>query len=171
MEPLIGALLQFVKAHAALAPVVVCALAFGESLAFISLLVPATVVLVGSGGLMRAAGIGFWPVWGGAVLGAILGDWLSYWLGHHYKGSIGRTWPLSRRPELLLRGQAFFEKWGLAGVILGRFFGPLRCIMPLVAGICSMPFVAFQCANVASAVLWATVILAPGHLAVDWLLG
>lgn len=100
MEPLIGALLQFVKAHAALAPVVVCALAFGESLAFISLLVPATVVLVGSGGLIRAAGIGFWPVWGGAVLGAILGDWLSYWLGHHYKGSIGRTWLLSRRPEL-----------------------------------------------------------------------
>lgn len=163
--------LDFVNAHAALAPVVVGVLAFGESLAFISLLVPATVVLVGSGGIISAAGVGFWPVWAGATIGAVLGDWVSYWLGYHYKGAIARAWPLSAHPGVLSRGQTFFDRWGLASVVLGRFFGPLRCIMPLIAGICSMRFVPFQCANVVSAALWATAVLAPGHLAVGWLLG
>jgi membrane protein DedA with SNARE-associated domain len=170
MDQFVGAVLDFVKAHSALAPFVVGALAFGESLAFISLLLPATVILVGSGGIIRAAGVNFWPVWAGAAIGAILGDWVSYWVGYRYKGAIRRTWPLSRRPGLLPRGQAFFDKWGLAGVILGRFFGPLRCIVPLIAGICAMPIVPFQCANVISAALWATAVLAPGCLAVDWLL-
>ena len=162
--------LDFVKGHAALAPVVVGILAFGESLAFISLLVPGTLVLVGGGGIISAAGIGFWPVWSAAAIGAVLGDWVSYWLGYHYKEAIIRAWPLSAHPGLLSRGQRFFDKWGWAGVVLGRFFGPLRCIMPLVAGICSMHFIAFQCANVVSAVLWATAVLAPGHFAIGWLL-
>jgi len=170
MEHFATVILDFVKGHAALAPTVVGILAFGESLAFVSLLLPATLVLVGGGGIISAAGIGFWPVWAGAMIGAVLGDWVSYWLGYHYKEAISRTWPLSRHPGLLSRGQTFFDKWGLASVVLGRFFGPLRCIVPLVAGMCSMHFIAFQCANVVSAALWATAVLAPGHLAVGWLL-
>jgi membrane protein DedA with SNARE-associated domain len=161
---------DFARAHAAFAPLVIFALAFGESLAFISLLLPATAILVGVGGFIRAAEIGFWPIWTAAVMGAILGDWLSYWLGHHYKEAVGRMWPLSRHPQLLPRGQAFFDRWGLGGVIVGRFFGPLRCVVPLAAGICAMPPVPFQCANVISAVLWASAILTPVHLAVGWLL-
>jgi membrane protein DedA with SNARE-associated domain len=170
MEQFAGAVLDFVRTHAGWAPLVVGILAFGESLAFISLLLPATIVLVGSGGIIRAAGISFWPVWLGAAIGAILGDWLSYWLGFHYQEAVARFWPLSRRPELLARGRRFFDRWGLASVILGRFFGPLRCVMPLVAGLCAMPPLPFQLANVFSAALWATAVLAPGLLAVDWLL-
>jgi membrane protein DedA with SNARE-associated domain len=55
-----------------------------------------------------------------------------------------------------------------AGVFLGRFFGPLRCIVPLVAGVCGMSWLAFQAANIASGVIWATLVLAPGHLAFKW---
>ena len=144
-------------------------LAFGESLAVISLLLPATVILLGAGGLAGAAGLGFWPIWAGAALGAVLGDWLSYWLGFHYKDAIGRMWPLSRHPSLLPRGHAFFAKWGTLGVFLGRFFGPLRSAVPLVAGICAMPQLRFQLANVASALVWATGVLAPGAFGIGWL--
>jgi hypothetical protein len=52
----------------------------------------------------------------------------------------------------------------------GSFFGPLRSVVPLVAGVCGMPQLAFQLANVASAVVWATLILAPGVLGLRWLL-
>ena len=170
MQTLASAVLAFVSAHAAFAPPIVFALAFGESLAFVSLLLPATVVLISGGGIISAAGIGFWPIWAAAATGAFLGDWVSYWLGFHYKKAVGGMWPLSRHAALLTRGRAFFERWGIASVFLGRFFGPLRCIMPLVAGICAMPLVPFQAANVLSAVVWATVMLAPGHIAVEWLL-
>lgn len=162
-------MLAFLRTHEGWAPLVVFALAFGESLAFVSLLLPATVILFGAGGLIGAAGLRFWPIWAAAALGAALGDWFSYWLGYHYKDPIGRVWPLSRHPGLLPRGRAFFVRWGTLGVFLGRFFGPLRSAVPLVAGICAMPRLRFQIANVVSALVWATGILAPGAFGIGWL--
>ncbi len=169
MEALTSAVLGFVQAHAALGPPIVFCLAFGESLAFISLLLPATVVLVGVGGLIGAADMTFWPFWSAAAAGAAAGDWVSYWLGFHYQAAIAHAWPLSRHPGLVAKGHAFFEKWGAIGVFVGRFFGPLRCIVPLVAGVCAMPQIPFQAANLTSAALWATAVLAPGWAAVEWL--
>jgi membrane protein DedA with SNARE-associated domain len=168
MEALVSAISDAVRTHAVLAPPIVFFLAFGESLAFVSLLLPATLLLVGGGGVISAAGLGFGPIWVAAAAGAVLGDWVSYWLGRHYEHAITKTWPLSRHPDLLRRGHEFFEKWGMAGVFLGRFFGPLRCIVPLVAGVCGMSWLAFQAANIASGVIWATLVLAPGHLAFKW---
>jgi len=156
--------------HQAWAPWIVFILAFGESLAFVSLILPATAILFGVGGLIGAAGIGFWPLWGAAALGAMLGDWLSYWFGRRYGHAIARLWPLSRHPDLLPRGEVFFRKWGILGVFIGRFFGPLRSAVPLVAGICMMRRMSFQIANIASAIIWATGVLTPGALALRWLL-
>ena len=56
------------------------------------------------------------------------------------------------------------------GVFLGRFFGPLRAVVPLVAGICGMAQIPFQAANVTSALVWATLILAPGVFGARWLM-
>ena len=144
-------------------------LAFGESLAFVSLLLPATVILFALGGLIGGAELSFWPIWAAAAVGAILGDWLSFWLGEHYGHAIAGMWPLNRHPDLIPRGHAFFEKWGVAGVFFGRFFGPLRAAVPLVAGICEMPKPRFQAANIASGLVWATGILAPGAFGIQWL--
>jgi len=77
---------------------------------------------------------------------------------------------LSRHPDLVPRGERFFRRWGTLGIFFGRFFGPLRAALPLVAGICAMPIVPFQIANVASAIVWATGILAPGVLLFGWIL-
>ena len=154
------------RAHQAWAAPLVFLLAFAESLAVVSLLVPATAILFGISGLLGASGIPFWPCWAAAALGAILGDALSYWVGLHFKDRLAHLWPLTRVPDLLPRGQAFFARWGIAGVFLGRFFGPLRAAVPLVAGACAMPMLPFQLANVASALAWATGILSPGLLAI-----
>ena len=167
---LYATVLLFIRAHETWAAPVVFVLALGESLVFVSLLLPATAVLFGIGGMIGASGIGFWPIWLAATLGAVLGDWISYWFGYHYKREIAGIWPMSRNPDLLRRGEAFFRKWGTAGIFLGRFFGPLRSAVPLAAGICAMPPVPFQIANVASAVVWSTGILTPGVVGVRWLL-
>jgi membrane protein DedA with SNARE-associated domain len=161
--------LAFIRENEAWGPAIVLVLAFGESLAFISLLLPATVILFGVGALIGASGIDFWPIWTAAFVGAVFGDWLSFWIGLRFKAEVAHVWPLSRYPDLIPRGHAFFERWGLAGVFIGRFFGPLRAAVPLVAGICAMPSVPFQIANVASALVWATGILAPGAFGMRWL--
>ena len=49
-------------------------------------------------------------------------------------------WPLSRYPEILPRGEAFVENWGVPSIFIGRFFGPLRASVPLAAGIFEMPY-------------------------------
>jgi membrane protein DedA with SNARE-associated domain len=170
LESLTSDVMAFVQANAAWAPVIVAILCFAESLAVISFFVPATVILVGIGALIGASGIGFWPVWIGGVIGAVLGDWLSYWVGFHFKSEARHVWPLSRYPHFVERATAFCDKWGVWGVFIGRFSGPLRAFVPLAAGIFAMPSVQFQAANIASALVWALLLLAPGAVGVRSLL-
>ena len=172
MEDLTRALTDFVRDHQAWASPIVLLLAFGESLAFISLLIPAWGALVAIGALIGPGGVSFWPVWIAAALGAALGDWLSYWIGLKLEYTVAHHWPLSRHPDLIPRGEAFVKKWGAFGIFIGRFFGPLRASVPLVAGIFEMPYWRFQLANFSSAFVWAAVLLTIGDIvgaAVKWL--
>jgi membrane protein DedA with SNARE-associated domain len=165
-------LLEFMRMNQGWAPAVVALLAFGESLAFISLLLPAWAALVGMGALISAGEINFWPIWVAASIGAALGDWLSYWIGRKLEHTVQNIWPLSRHPELIPKGEAFMKKWGVAGIFIGRFFGPLRASVPLVAGIFEMPFWRFQFANFTSAFVWAAVLLTLGDVvakAIRWM--
>jgi membrane protein DedA with SNARE-associated domain len=157
-------IVDFVRVHGAWAAPIVFALAFGESLAFISLLFPAWGVLVAIGYLIGPSGISFWPVCVAGGLGAALGDWLSYWVGVRIGPPVAQMWPLSRHPELLPRGQRFMKHWGIPGIFIGRFFGPLRASVPLVAGILVMPYWRFQVANFTSAFVWSAVLLTLGDV-------
>jgi membrane protein DedA with SNARE-associated domain len=168
------ALVEFVRANEAWAAPVVFVLAFAESLAFISLLVPAWAALVGIGLLLASSNISFWPIWVAASVGAALGDWLSYWIGLKLERAVYHMWPLSKHPGLIPRGEAFVKKWGALGIFIGRFSGPLRASVPLVAGIFAMPQLRFQLANWSSAFLWAAVLLLLGDVtskALKWLWG
>ena len=154
--------IAFARDNAVWAPPIVFALAFGESLAFVSLLFPAWGALVAIGALIGTSGISFWPVWIAAALGAAFGDWLSYWIGLKLEYSVQHIWPLSRHPDLIPRGERFMKTWGIPGIFIGRFFGPLRASVPLIAGIFEMPFWRFQAANFSSAFVWAAVLLTLG---------
>jgi membrane protein DedA with SNARE-associated domain len=163
---------EFVKENQAWAPWVVFALSFGESLAFISLLIPAWLALITIGSFVMAGGLNFWPILIAAAVGAALGDWLSYWIGRKLEYTVQHIWPLSRHPDLIPKGEAFVKKWGALGIFIGRFFGPLRASVPLVAGIFEMPYWRFQIANWTSAFLWAAVLLTTGDIIgklVTWL--
>lgn len=164
--------MSFVRSHEAWAGPICFGLAFGESFAFVSFILPATVVLIGLGGLVGQAGLEFWPVMTGAALGAALGDWISFLLGRWFEPQIVRLWPLSAHPHLVARAREFIERWGAPGVFLGRFLGPLRATVPLIAGFCAMPNLQFQIANWLSALVWAFVVLAPGAFGIgalrDW---
>jgi len=95
---------------------------------------------------------------------------VSYWVGISFKSRIAEIWPLSRYPDLIAKGEAFVQQWGVGAVFLGRFFGPARAAVPLAAGILAMGYWPFQLANVTSALLWAAVLLAPGTVAFRWLI-
>jgi membrane protein DedA with SNARE-associated domain len=162
----VGDLEQFIKdfitAHAAWAGPVVFALAFGESLAFISILLPATAAMVFVGVLVGQGLLDFWLMAAWGIPGAALGDAVSFWIGRYFRDSIASLWPFSRHPHMLDYGHRFFGRWGVASVFLGRFFGPVRAVIPLIAGMMDMPPVRFQVANWTSAAIWAPYWLGVG---------
>ena len=162
MDDLIHPMLVFIAAHAEWAVVIMCITAFGESFAFISLLFPGTSLLIAAGALMASGTLPYWPVIVAAVIGAVLGDTVSYWLGKRYGGRIARLWPFSRDPEMLPKGIRYFERHGGKSVFVGRFFGPLRAVIPLAAGVLQMPSGWFWFANVTSALVWAPMLLFVG---------
>ncbi|WP_439575753.1 DedA family protein [Phreatobacter sp.] len=163
MEAYATTVIEFVKANQGWAPLIIFLLTFAESLAVLSLIVPAWAMIIAFGPLVGAGGIPFWPILIAAALGAILGDAVSYWVGYYFKDGIGKIWPLSRHPDLLPKGHAFFEKWGVWAIFIGRFSGPLRASVPLVAGMVGMSQWKFQIANVVSAFVWAGALLVPGN--------
>ena len=116
LEQLGHTILEFIRLHQAWAAPIVFALAFAESLAFLSFFVPAWAVLVGIGAMMKTADIAFFPVLLAGALGAALGDWLSYWIGYTCKDRIARMRPFSTHPNLLVRGEAFIQKWGALAI-------------------------------------------------------
>jgi membrane protein DedA with SNARE-associated domain len=155
-------IISFVQANKHLAAPIVFILAFGESLAVVGMVLPFWAMLIGIGTLVTASGLDFWSIWIAASLGAALGDWVSYWIGAHFQHRVAGWWPMSRYPEMLPKGEAFFKRWGWMAVVIGRFSGPLRATVPLAAGITRMPMVPFQLANFGSAFLWAASLMLPG---------
>jgi membrane protein DedA with SNARE-associated domain len=160
---------DFVAQHQNWAVLVVFVLAFGESLAFISLILPFWAMLVAIGAIIGGTNsLNFWMIVAAAATGAALGDWLSYWLGYHYHERIQSMWPLSNYPNLIENGRIFFRRWGAWAIVLARFTGPLRASVPIAAGIAQMPQLPFQIANWSSAFLWAFVLLSPGAYGMKW---
>jgi len=137
-------------------------LAFGESIAFFSLFLPFWWMLIALGALVGVDGPWFWLALLAAGIGAALGDWVSYALGWYFRDDIKRIWPFTRYPDLMPRGEAFFARWGVWAIVLGRFSGPFRATVPVIAGTVRMPWLSFQIANWSSAFLWAGVLLVFG---------
>jgi len=167
MEEIVQPTLAFIAEHSGWAFPVMFVTAFGESFAFVSLLFPGTSLLIVAGTLMAAGSLPYWPVLVGAVIGAVLGDTVSFWIGHRYGGSIARLWPFSRNPDLLPSGVRFFARHGGKSVFIGRFFGPVRAVIPLAAGIMRMRRDRFWFANVTSALVWAPMLLFAGDAVGD----
>src|SRR5215831_16398212 len=167
MEHLVQPTLDFISAHSRWAFPVMFITSFGESFAFVSLLFPGTSILIVAGTLMSTGALPYWPVLVGAVIGAVLGDSVSFWLGRRFGGGIGRVWPFTRSPDLLPGGVRFFARHGGKSVFIGRFFGPIRAVIPLAAGIMHMPRSWFWFANVTSAIVWAPMLLFAGDAVGD----
>lgn len=167
MEAVVHAVIGFVGAHPGWVFAAMFVAAFGESLAVLSFFFPGTAILLAAGALVPSGTISVFPLLAGAVLGALLGDACSYWIGRHFGSEIERIWPFRRHPELIQRGTAFFERHGGKSVFIGRFFGPVRAVVPLAAGILRLKPARFWAANLASAMIWAPALLLPGVLIGD----
>jgi len=145
------------------------AVAIGEAVFVLGLFVPSTPVLLMAGGIIAEGRLPFWEVYFAAVIGAIIGDALSYAIGHFLKDSIREMWPFRNHRALIARGEVFFAYHGGKAVFIGRFIPGVKAVIPGVAGIMGMRYGHFTVINVTSAFVWAAAHILPGMLLAAWL--
>ncbi|WP_455212835.1 DedA family protein, partial [Kaarinaea lacus] len=147
--------LDWIQNHPGLAGLVVFAIASAESLAVVGILVPGIMFMLGVGALIGLGVLDFWETVLWAAIGAVVGDGVSYWLGRHFDKQLRSLWPFTKHPNLIPRGEQFFHKHGGKSVLFGRFIGPIRPVIPAIAGIMHMNPYHFYFVNILSAVAWA----------------
>jgi membrane protein DedA with SNARE-associated domain len=106
------------------------------------------------------AGAGYLEVWGvivAAAVGAIVGDTLGYELGRWGGRRLLERYAhvLHLKAQHLARAEAFFARYGVKTVFVGRFIAVLRTYSALLAGIYRMPYGRFLLFNAAGGLLWA----------------
>ena len=140
-------------------------IAFIECLAIAGIIVPGTVVLFAVAAL---AGSGILPLSEVLLLGfigGILGDVVSYFIGRRFHQNIRRLPGLRSHPEWIGGAETYFQRYGIASLLVGRFIGPLRPMLPMVAGMFDMPFPRFAAVSVLAAAGWSIAYLLPGWAA------
>ena len=166
MESLLtGELLSWLGSHTRWLGLAIFLIALVESLAIAGLLVPGVVLLFAASALAGGGSLGITATLAWAFAGAVCGDLISFAMGRWFHQDIRRLRLFARHPQWLDRGESFFRQYGTYSIVLGRFIGPIRPIIPMVAGMFDMPYWRFLLVNILSAMAWAPVYVLPGYVA------
>ena len=154
---------NWLEQHPAWVAGAIALVSFAESFAILGIAVPG-VALLGAAAFVAGSGaLGLPECLLAAFAGAMAGDGVSFLLGRIFHEDIKRAWPFRRNPGWIANGERFFAQHGAKSVAIGRFVGPIRPVIPLVAGILNMRARPFFLINVASALAWAPVYILPGY--------
>jgi len=154
---------------------VLFALIFGESA---GLPLPGETALLTAGVLAGTGQLSLPLVIVVAVVAAVTGDSLGYWLGRRGGRAVlaHRRGPFAVvRLHALERGERFFERHGATTVLLGRFVPGVRVVAAVLAGAGAMPWPRFAIYNLSAAFLWAAMaaslasLVGPAVAAAMWI--
>ncbi len=159
----IAAIQQWLILHPGWVIAAIGGVSFMESFALLGIAVPGVAILAAAGFAAGATDIPLFGCLAAAWAGAVAGDGASYLLGRVFHADIKGAWPFRTHPQWIADAERYFLRYGAWSVAIGRFVGPIRPVIPLVAGILSMPAQRFFLINLLSALVWAPLYLAPGY--------
>lgn len=166
MDALLQPIVDFITAHAILAGPVFGLFAFGESLAVLGVIIPATPVLFLVGTLLGSGKLDPWWIIPWAIFGAIAGYWVSWQGGRRMGPTAYRHRVFTGQRRTIARTRLYFRRWGGPSLILGRYvLGPFQSMLPMVAGVAAMDARRFHAWSTISGFVWVFVVLTPGYLA------
>ena len=165
---MIESLIEAAQNHLLLIQILAFLVAFLESLAIVGTIIPGSVTMLPFGLMLGAGKLPLWSTLLIIIIGAFIGDYVSYLAGIYYKDSIADWQWFKKRPHWLTNGKDFIENHGGKSIILGRFFGPLRSSVPLLAGALHMGQRPFILAAIPSVTMWAIIYLTPGYIISAW---
>lgn len=156
---------HFITYSASWALFAVWLVAFAESLALVGLLVPGTLAMAGLGALIGSGQVSFYLAWLVAASGCFLADWISLWLGWRFKKPLHRWRFLKKHKSMLDKTELALHQHSMLTILAGRFIGPTRPLVPMVAGMLGLPVRKFIAPNIVGCILWPPVYFLPGILA------
>lgn len=133
-----------------------------ECLAIAGIIVPGIMLLFAVAALAGSGALGLGETLLLGYLGGLLGDAISYGLGRRFHQNIRRLPGLRHHPEWLAGAETYFQRYGVASLLVGRFIGPLRPMLPMVAGMLDMPLPRFIAVSLVAAAGWSVAYLLPG---------
>ncbi|MBK5231755.1 MAG: bifunctional DedA family/phosphatase PAP2 family protein [Thermoleophilia bacterium] len=157
---------EFANALGAWTYLVVGALSFLETGAFVGLLVPGETALLVGGAVAGQGVINVFLLIAIAWVCAVLGDTVSFYLGHR----LGREFIIKHgdrvgiTEERYRQVEDYFEKHGGKTVLIGRFLGLVRALSPFVTGSSGMRYRAFVPYSILGAGLQVTLHIMAGYL-------
>lgn len=146
-------------------PLVVFALASAESAAFVGLVVPGELAVILGGVVAGTGAVPLWLMISAAVLGAVVGDSVGYYLGHRTGPALLRQRRMKRVSEYMGRASRLLSERGWWALVVARFASVLRAVVPFAAGMGQMPYRRFLLGNVVGGVTWGTLFTVAGYLA------
>jgi len=130
----------------------------------IGLPVPEESVLARAGYLVWAGQLHVLPVLVVAIVSAVAGDTLGYWLGRRYgRAAVDRSAIWLRRPGHVAAAERFFRRYGVLAVAAARFVGGLRFLAGPLAGAMRLPLRSFLLGNFLGAVLFVPYAVGIGY--------
>ena len=138
----------------------------GEAAALVGIVLPGEAALLLGGVLASQGRVDLVVLVVTAVIAAVVGDSLGYEFGRHGGAALQRS-RAGRLvgPERWARGEQFLERRGGPAVLLGRWVGVLRALVPSLAGMGRMPYRRFLLWNAAGAQVWAPAVVLAGYAA------
>ena len=164
MESMLEPVAEFIRVNHGWAGLVLGLFIMLESLVILGAFIPATPMLVLTGGLLATGVLDPVSVLLGCITGAIIGDAISYFIGRRLGMRVLRHRWLKRYRRQFALTRLYCRRFGVITIYVGRFIGPMRAFVPAVVGMARMPVRDFQIANVISAVIWVFAALTPGYL-------
>ncbi len=164
MEHYLQPIMDFLRHHSSLGLLFTFFIALIESLPVLGTLIPGSITMTAIGALVGAGVMPVTLTLVSAILGAFIGDCLGFWLGSTYHAEIRSVWPFNKITKWLDYGETFFAKHGGKSIVIGRFIGPTRSAMPLIAGMLRLGWRQFLLAGFIAAILWSLMYMVPGIL-------
>lgn len=153
----------WLESHPLITLTAVALVAFIESFALVGVLVPGVVLLFSLAALTSQLDLYLPWVLIAAALGACIGDLSSFFIGRWLQHRLDHIRWFRYHQRWLEQGEWFFRRWGWLSVLIGRFVGPIRPVVPLVAGALNMPKRLFIGLNLMSVLVWAPIYILPGY--------
>lgn len=142
------------------------ALFAGVFLENVGIPVPGETVLLAAGFLAKTDVLRLGIVIPCAIVAAILGDNLGYWIGRRGGRSFAERYGkyIALTPSRLDAVDAYFHKHGPRTIFFARFVSGIRVVAAIFAGMSRIPWPTFLLYNATGAVVWGTVIAVVGYL-------